>query len=115
MKALNLGRVEDFPFIDPPDGRLVRDGYETLLELGAISEDGDLTPLGAKLAKLPIDPRLGRMILAATEEGAMPEVLVITAALAVEVQGRLHYSKWTDREGVERYAVEIVSEEVLFL
>lgn len=84
MKALRLGRVEDFPFIDPPDGRLVRDGYDTLRELGAINDDGDLMPIGVKLAKLPIDPRLGRMILAAADENCVAEALVITAALSVE-------------------------------
>ena len=84
MKALRLGRVEDFPFIDPPDGRLVRDGYDTLRELGAINDDGDLMPIGVKLAKLPIDPRLGRMILAAADENCVAESLVITAALSVE-------------------------------
>ena len=84
MKALRLGRVEDFPFIDPPDGRLVRDGYDTLLELGAIDDDGNLTPTGQKLAKLPVDPRIGRMILASVDEHCVREVLVIAAALAVE-------------------------------
>lgn len=84
MKALRLGRIEDFPFIDPPDGRLVRDGYETLLELGAITEDGVLTQVGERLAKLPIDPRLGRMLLASVAENALREVLIITAALSVE-------------------------------
>jgi ATP-dependent helicase HrpA len=84
MKALRLGRIEDFPFIDAPDGRMVRDGYETLHELGAITEDGDITPVGTKLAKLPIDPRLGRMLLAAVDENAVRELLVVTAALGTQ-------------------------------
>lgn len=84
MKALNLGRVEEFPFIDPPDGRMIRDGYQTLHELGAVTEEGELTPLGRDLAKLPVDPRIGRMILAAALEGALKEVLVIAAALSVQ-------------------------------
>jgi ATP-dependent helicase HrpA len=84
MKALRLGRIEDFPFIDAPEGRMVRDGYETLHELGAITESGDITPVGTKLARLPIDPRLGRMLLAAADEHAVRELLVITAALGVE-------------------------------
>ncbi|HYE03275.1 MAG TPA: ATP-dependent RNA helicase HrpA, partial [Phycisphaerales bacterium] len=83
MKALRLGDVGAFPFIDPPDSRLVRDGYETLLELGAVDEAGDLTSLGAKLARLPVDPRLGRMILAAAAEGCLGEMLVLAAALSV--------------------------------
>ncbi len=84
MKALRLGRVEDFPFIDAPDRRMVQDGYETLQELGAVDEKGDLTALGARLARLPIDPRLGRMILAAEKEHCLSEMLVIAAALSVQ-------------------------------
>jgi ATP-dependent helicase HrpA len=84
MKALRLGRIEDFPFIDAPEGRMVRDGYETLHELGAITEDGAITPLGTTLAKLPIDPRMGRMLLAGVDENAVRELLVITAALGTQ-------------------------------
>ena len=65
MKALRLGRIEDFPFLDPPDYRQIRDGYQTLHELGAIDEQNELTDLGRLLARLPVDPRIGRMILAA--------------------------------------------------
>jgi ATP-dependent helicase HrpA len=84
MKALRLGDVESFPFVEPPDGRMIRDGYETLHELGAVDEQNNLTALGANLARLPIDPRIGRMILAAKEENALREVLVIAAALSVQ-------------------------------
>ena len=84
MEALGLGRVEDFPFLDPPDPRLVRDAYHTLRELGAVDARGRLTGPGRELARLPVDPRLGRMILAAREEGCLREVLVIAAALAVQ-------------------------------
>ncbi len=128
MAALDIGEVEDFPFIDPPDRRQVKDGIELLRELGALtpaapqadarrspghesagsqaaagastlvaagiragraSPTGSvgrlkLTPLGRKLAELPIDPRLGRMVLAAADEGCVPEVLVIAAALAIQ-------------------------------
>ena len=84
MKALRLGEVQDFPFLEPPDYRAVRDGYATLHELGAIDEENKLTPLGAALARLPIDPRIGRMVLAARDEGVMDEVLVIASALAVQ-------------------------------
>jgi ATP-dependent RNA helicase HrpA len=128
MAALDIGEIEDFPFIDPPDRRQVKDGIELLRELGAItaaapqaharrspgpessgteaaagastlvaagsragrgSPTGSvgrlkLTPLGRKLAELPIDPRLGRMVLAAADEDCVPEVLVITAALAIQ-------------------------------
>ena len=84
MKALNLGRPEDFPFLDPPDYRQLRDGYQTLHELEALDEHKRLTPLGRKLARLPVDPKLGRMLLAAGDWGCVNEVLVITAALSIQ-------------------------------
>ena len=84
MKALGLGRVERFPFVEAPDPRLVREGYRTLHELGAIDEEGELTEVGRRLARLPIDPRLGRMILASGDEDCVSEVLVIAAALSIQ-------------------------------
>jgi ATP-dependent helicase HrpA len=84
MEALGLGAVERFPFVDPPDPRYVNDGYRLLAELGAVDGARRLTPLGRELARLPVDPRLGRMLLAAREEGALAEVLVIVSALAVQ-------------------------------
>jgi ATP-dependent helicase HrpA len=84
MKAFRLGSVEDFPFLDPPDYRMVRDGYQTLHELAAIDGDNRLTDIGAALARLPTDPRIGRMILAARDENVMEEVLIIAAALSVQ-------------------------------
>ncbi|MEX0775289.1 MAG: DUF3418 domain-containing protein [Phycisphaeraceae bacterium] len=82
MKALRLGDVEAFPFIEPPSRRMIRDGYDTLVELGALDDELALTAVGRQLARLPIDPRLGRMILAARQEHCLPQVLIITAALA---------------------------------
>ncbi|HEX8914326.1 MAG TPA: ATP-dependent RNA helicase HrpA [Humisphaera sp.] len=84
MKAFGLGNVQDFPFIDPPDYRAVRDGYATLHELGAIDERNELTRVGHLLARLPVDPKLGRMVLAAVEEDCVEEVLIIASALAVQ-------------------------------
>ncbi len=84
MKALRLGAVEAFPFVEPPDARMIRDGYETLEELGAVDDAGELTPLGKRLARLPIDPRIGRMLLAAETENCVAEALVICAALEVQ-------------------------------
>ncbi len=84
MKSLRLGKVESFPFIDRPDRRLVRDAYETLHELGAIDDEDELTEIGEDLARLPIDPRIGRMLLGAVPEGALAEVLIIAAALSVQ-------------------------------
>jgi ATP-dependent helicase HrpA len=84
MKALNLGMIEQFPFIEPPDQRLIRDGYATLHEIGAIDAEYQLTNIGRALAKLPIDPRIGRMVLAAVDENCLKDVLVIASALTVQ-------------------------------
>ena len=86
MKSLRLGAVEDFPFIDPPGARMIGDGYQLLIELGAVSDDAarDLTPLGRDLARLPLDPKIGRMLIAARERGCLAEVLVIASALSVQ-------------------------------
>ena len=81
MADQRLGDVEDFPFIDAPDGRLVRDGYRLLEELGAW-ERKRLTPLGKQLARLPVDPRLGRMLLEAAKFNSLDEALIIVSALA---------------------------------
>ena len=83
MHALKLGDIEAFPFVEPPDGRFVRDGQRTLRELGALSEEGQLTDTGRRLAKLPLDPRLGRMLLAGADEHCLEEVAIIASALSV--------------------------------
>jgi len=83
-KALRLGAIEEFPFLDPPRADAIRDGYKTLFELGAIDEGRELTDLGRRLARLPVDPRIGRMILAAADERCMSDVLIIAAALEVQ-------------------------------
>ena len=83
MAALGLGAIEDFPFLDPPDRRAVRDGVALLQELGAL--DGDrLTELGRRLSRLPLDPRLGRMVLAAEDLGCVLDVIVVTAGLTIQ-------------------------------
>ena len=83
-KALQLGPIERFPFLDPPKSEAVHDGYRTLIELGALDAKGELTEVGRQLSRLPVDPRFGRMILAAAEEGCLPEVLIIASALSVQ-------------------------------
>jgi ATP-dependent helicase HrpA len=83
MKSLGLGEVEAFPFIDPPSSRAIADGHQLLAELGAVDDTQQLTPLGRELARLPLDPRIGRMILEARERAALDEVLVIASALSV--------------------------------
>ncbi|WP_343642928.1 ATP-dependent RNA helicase HrpA [Roseateles sp.] len=82
MKALRLGQVEDFPFIEPPPRKAIADGYQLLNELGAVDERNELTPMGLELSKLPLDPRVGRMILEARKRDALSEVLIIASALS---------------------------------
>src|SRR6201999_471314 len=85
MAAIDLGDVEDFPFLDPPDRRQVRDGINLLQELGALDDTGKrLPPPGRKLAQLPVDPRMGRMVLEADRLGCTDEVIVIAAALSIQ-------------------------------
>ncbi|MCK9387413.1 MAG: ATP-dependent RNA helicase HrpA [Sulfuritalea sp.] len=85
MKSLHLGDVEDFPFLEAPAPRMIADGYNLLAELGALDETSKaLTRVGVELAKLPLDPKIGRMILAAREHGCLREMLVIAAALGTQ-------------------------------
>ena len=84
MKSLGLGDVEEFPFLDPPQGKAIAEGYRVLEELGALDEERKLTPLGQRLARFPVDPRIGRMILAGAELGCLRQVLVIAAALNIQ-------------------------------
>jgi len=84
MKSLHLGVVEDFPFIEAPSKRAITDGYQLLAELGAVDDDNELTPIGKELARLPLDPRVGRMILEARGRNALDEVLVIASAMSVQ-------------------------------
>jgi ATP-dependent helicase HrpA len=84
MKSLRLGDIQEFPFVEPPDYRAIRDGFATLHELGAIDDRNELTRLGERLARFPIDPRIARMVVAAEEEGCMREVLIIASALSIQ-------------------------------
>jgi ATP-dependent helicase HrpA len=84
MKSLHLGIVEDFPFLERPTGRAIADGYQLLNELGAVDEANELTPLGQELSRLPLDPRVGRMLLEARSREALDEALVIASALSVQ-------------------------------
>ncbi|MGV0626107.1 ATP-dependent RNA helicase HrpA, partial [Mycolicibacter minnesotensis] len=83
MASLRLGDVADFGFLDPPDSRSIRDGVALLIELGAFTAQGEITAIGRRLARLPVDPRVGRMIVAAEAEGCVREVLVLAAALTI--------------------------------
>ena len=84
MKSLRLRDVSEFPFLEAPSSRAISDGYQLLNELGAVDDNNELTATGAELARLPLDPRVGRMILEARSRGALEEVLVIAAALSVQ-------------------------------
>src|SRR5260221_9450755 len=83
-KSLGLGELEDFPFLDPPAPRAIADGYGLLQELNAVGENRELTEIGRELARLPLDPRIGRMLVAARAERCLEQVRVIAAALSVQ-------------------------------
>lgn len=84
MKSLKLGAIESFPFIDPPRSKAIHDGYQLLQELGALDEQQQLTATGQTMSRLPLDPRIARMILEAQKRGCLNEVLVIASALSVQ-------------------------------
>jgi len=84
MKSLRLTDVETFPFIEPPPSKAISDGYALLQELGALDDDNRLTRVGDALAKLPLDPRIGRMLVAARDLGCLTEVLIIAAGLSTQ-------------------------------
>jgi ATP-dependent helicase HrpA len=84
MKSLGLGDVGQFPFVEPPAGRAIADGMQLLAELNAVDESNELTAVGRQLAKLPLDPRVARMLLAAREQHCLSEVLIIASALSVQ-------------------------------
>ncbi len=84
MENLRLGHIDDFPFVEPPEDRLIKDGYKLLFELGAIDEANKLTKTGKHLAHFPIDPKLARILLQAKSENALTEVLIIVSALATQ-------------------------------
>ena len=108
MHALKLGDIEAFPFVEPPDVRMVRDGHRTLTELNALSDEGRLTDIGRQLARLPLDPRLGRMLLAGVHEHCLEEVAIIASALSVpdprdrpadkQTQADLKHALWRDEQ-----------------
>ena len=84
MEHMQLGHVEDFPFVEPPDSRLITDGYKLLHELGAINEHNKISNIGKQLARLPIDPKLGRILIESVNENCLNETLIIVSALAVQ-------------------------------
>ena len=83
LSSLGFGRVQEFPFIEPPSNRAIADGIALLQELGALNGEAELTPIGRELSRIPLDPRVGRMLIEAKTRNVLPEVLVIAAALSV--------------------------------
>ena len=84
IKALGFGEIEQFPFLDPPKTEAIRDGYKTLVELGALTEDNHFTEIGKRLHQLPVDPRMARIILAGDAENCLHEILIIAAGLEIQ-------------------------------
>ena len=84
MLHLRLGEIDAFPFIEPPDGKAISDGFNLLQELSAVNRENQLTPLGRQLARLPVDPRLGRMLLEGAQQGSLQELLIVASALSVQ-------------------------------
>ncbi len=84
MALLRLGHIDDFPFIEPPDARYIKDGYKLLHELGAVDARNTITALGKELSRLPVDPKIGRMLLAARQSACLQELLIIGSALSVQ-------------------------------
>lgn len=84
MAALKLGDIEDFPFVEPPEDKMIRDGKNALFEVDALDKQGRLTEVGKQLAKIPTDPKLARMLLAAAEQGSLREVAIIVSALSIQ-------------------------------
>ncbi len=84
MLYLRLGRIQDFPFLDPPSAAAIKDGFAVLRELGAVDDHHRLTPVGKMMARLPLDPRISRMLIEARRENALRELMIVGAALSIQ-------------------------------
>lgn len=84
LKSLGFGEIEEFPFLDPPRTEAIRDGYKTLFELGALDEASQLTPLGRRISRIPLDPRVARIVVAGDDENCLSEILIIAAVLELQ-------------------------------
>ena len=102
MKAFQLGDIETFPFLNPPVPAAIQSGYHLLHELGALDAERRLTPLGRKLARLPVDPSIGRMVLQSVREHALEDVLVIAAALSIQDPRERPWDRHTEADHAHR-------------
>lgn len=112
MLQLKLGDIREFPFVDPPDTRLINDGYKLLEELGAVDGRRHMTPTGRQLARLPVDPRIARMVVEAARQGALREVLVVASALSVQDPRERPHDK---RQAADQKHKEYADEESDFM
>ena len=103
MESLRLGHIDDFPFIDPPDNRYIKDGYRLLHELGAVDPHNQILALGRDIARLPVDPKIGRMLISAQSFNCLQEVLIIGSALSIQ-DPRERPAEWIRRPGPRQTA-----------
>ena len=115
MKALRLNEVESFPFVDAPSGRAIADGYQLLQEIGALDEGRALTKVGRQVAKLPLDPRIARMILAAKDQHCLSEMLIIASALSIQDPRERPMENRENAERAHQIFVEPQSEFLSFI
>jgi ATP-dependent helicase HrpA len=115
MASLHLGDVSQFPFIQPPSRRFIQDGYLLLQELGAVNDQYELTTIGRDLAKLPMDPRLGCMLLQAKKENALSELLIIVSALSIQDPRERPLDKKAESEAAQVRFFDEKSDFVSFL
>lgn len=115
MKALRLNDVEEFPFVEAPSGRAIANGYQLLQEIGALDEDRALTKVGRAVSRLPLDPRIARMILAAKDQHCLSEMLVIASALSIQDPRERPMDERENAERAHQLFVEPQSEFLSFI
>ncbi len=115
LEAIGLGPIQDFPFVDPPSPQAVKEGYATLKELGALTPRGRLTSLGKLMARLPLDPRISRIVIQARREKALREIIVIAAALSIQDPRERPADKETQADQAHRIFLDPASDFITYL
>ncbi len=115
LEATGLGPVKDFPFVDPPSPQAVKEGYATLRELGALNSQGRLTKTGKLMARLPLDPRISRMVIQAKRENALKEVIIIAAALSIQDPRERPAEKEIQADQAQRVFLDPASDFIMYL